>query len=54
LTRAYLHRIGEIDRSGPGLNSVIELNPMPWLSPAKWMSNADKKGRGVRCMAFLF
>ncbi len=27
LTRAYLERIERIDRSGPALNSVIELNP---------------------------
>lgn len=27
LTEAYLQRIGEIDRSGPAINSVIELNP---------------------------
>lgn len=27
LTRAYLDRIHEIDKSGPGLNSVIEVNP---------------------------
>ena len=27
LTAAYLARIEEIDRSGPGLNSVIEVNP---------------------------
>lgn len=27
LTRAYLRRIAQIDQSGPGLNSVLELNP---------------------------
>src|SRR5580693_8097999 len=27
LTEKYLSRIGEIDTNGPGLNSVIELNP---------------------------
>ena len=27
LTEAYLHRIQEIDKTGPTLNSVIELNP---------------------------
>lgn len=27
LTQAYLDRINEIDKSGPGLNSVIEINP---------------------------
>jgi amidase len=27
LTEAYLHRIQEIDKNGPTLNSVIELNP---------------------------
>lgn len=27
LTRAYLQRIQDVDKSGPGLNSVIEVNP---------------------------
>lgn len=27
LVKAYLARIGEIDKSGPSLNAVIELNP---------------------------
>ena len=27
LTRAYLHRIAEIDDAGPALNAVIDLNP---------------------------
>jgi len=27
LTQAYLDRINEIDKSGPGLNSIIEFNP---------------------------
>jgi amidase len=27
LTSAYLQRIAEVDRAGPGLNAVIELNP---------------------------
>ena len=27
LTQAYLDRINEVDKSGPGLNSIIELNP---------------------------
>ncbi len=27
LTEYYLNRIEAIDRSGPGLNSIIELNP---------------------------
>ncbi|HEX7631249.1 MAG TPA: hypothetical protein VF388_03880, partial [Lacunisphaera sp.] len=27
LTAAYLQRIAEIDRSGPKLNAIIELNP---------------------------
>ena len=27
LTKAYLRRIDELDRKGPGINSVIELNP---------------------------
>ena len=27
LTRAYIQRILELDQNGPGVNSVIELNP---------------------------
>src|SRR5260370_25912617 len=27
LTRAYIERIHKLDSSGPGVNSVIELNP---------------------------
>src|SRR5271154_4045162 len=27
LVRKYLRRIGQVDRSGPAINSIIELNP---------------------------
>ncbi|MEC7227402.1 MAG: amidase, partial [Candidatus Latescibacterota bacterium] len=27
LTEAYIQRISEVDRSGPAINSIIEMNP---------------------------
>ncbi len=44
IAQMYLNRIREIDKSGPGLNSVIELNPDA-LSIAESMDNERKKGK---------
>ncbi|MCU0404833.1 MAG: amidase [Chitinophagaceae bacterium] len=44
LTQAYLDRIAAIDKAGPKLNSVIELNPDA-LSIARQMDNERKAGK---------
>jgi amidase len=46
LAEAYLHRIQEIDKSGPSLNSVIEVNPDA-LSIAESLDR-ERKQKGVR------
>src|SRR5438105_2630459 len=46
LTEAYLRRIQEIDKNGPALNSVIELNPDA-LSIAESLDK-ERKVKGVR------
>ena len=46
LTRAYLDRINEIDKSGPTLNSVIEVNPDA-LSSAQALDR-ERKDKGPR------
>ena len=44
LTKLYLDRIGDIDKKGPFLNSVIELNPEA-LSIAKRLDEERKSGK---------
>ena len=44
LTKKYLHRIEQIDRGGPTLNSVIELNPDA-LQIARDLDRERKSGR---------
>lgn len=44
ITRLYLERIEKIDRSGPSLNSVIELNPDA-LSIAKALDEERRQGK---------
>ena len=44
LTRKYLDRISEIDKQGPAINSVIELNPEA-LAIAADLDNERKAGR---------
>ncbi|MGF1925871.1 MAG: amidase family protein, partial [Bacteroidia bacterium] len=44
ITKMYLKRIAEIDKSGPKLNSVIELNPDA-LAIATQMDEERKKGK---------
>src|SRR5438552_3237149 len=46
LTEAYLHRIQEIDKNGPTLNSVIELNPDA-LSISESLDR-ERKQKGAR------
>ncbi len=46
LTQAYLERIEQIDRSGPALNSVIELNPEA-LADARTL-DAERRAGNVR------
>lgn len=46
IAEGYLRRIGELDRSGPQLNSVIELNPDA-LGIAEAL-DAERKSRGPR------
>jgi amidase len=47
LTQAYLDRINEIDKSGPGLNSVIEVNPdVSSIAEALDKERKDKGPRG--------
>ena len=46
LTTAYLQRIAEIDRAGPGLNAVIELNPDALASAAQL--DAERREGRVR------
>ncbi|NUO80541.1 amidase [candidate division KSB1 bacterium] len=46
LTKAYLERIAQIDKAGPKLNSVIELNPDA-LDIARQL-DAERKAKGPR------
>lgn len=46
LTQAYLERINEIDKSGPTLNSVIEVNPDALAIAASL--DKERKGKGGR------
>src|SRR3954467_2170061 len=46
LAELYLRRIDEIDRSGPALRSVIEVNPDA-LAIADAL-DAERRGQGVR------
>jgi amidase len=46
LTRAYLDRIAAVDRQGPGLNAIIEMNPEA-LAQAKSL-DAERQAKGPR------
>src|ERR1051326_8485070 len=50
LARKYLDRIGEIDKQGPAINAVIELNPDA-LSIATELDR-ERKARGARGIQF--
>ena len=44
ITEKYLARIDEIDKQGPAINAVIELNPDASRSPMRSIKNAKKRG----------
>src|SRR5262249_59316719 len=46
ITEKYLSRIDQIDKNGPAINSVIEINPDA-LSIAESL-DTERKGKGVR------
>ncbi|HEV8377311.1 MAG TPA: amidase family protein, partial [Tepidisphaeraceae bacterium] len=46
LTQEYLERIGKIDKSGPALNSIIEVNPDA-LADARKLDD-ERKAKGPR------
>ena len=51
ITEMYLKRIEAIDKNGPKLNSVIELNPDAlMLLPMQWMQNERQVKYEDRCM----
>ena len=51
LTESYLHRIAKLDRAGPALNSVIELNPDALEIAAALDAERRERGRRRRCTA---
>ena len=53
LVESYLARIEAIDRNGPRLNSVIELNPDALAIADALDGNGARKARAGRCMASL-
>ena len=53
LAQHYLDRIDAIDRNGPALNCVIELNPDALRrSRTRWTPSGTPRGRAGRCTAF--
>ena len=52
LTQKYLARIEEIDKRGPAINSVIELNPDALAIAERSTTSARTKARAARCTAF--
>ena len=53
LVEYYLDRIDETDRSGPALNSIIELNPDALGIAEKLDLERKESGRAGPCTAFL-
>jgi amidase len=54
ITQLYLSRIDAIDKKGPAINAVIEINPDALTMPIAWIRK-ERKGKCVgQCMAFLF
>ena len=51
LTEKYLGRIDAIDRHGPLLRSVIELNPDALSIADAWIRSASPAASADRCMA---
>ncbi len=54
LVQLYLARIASIDKSGPRLNAVIELTPMPWPSRLRWMLSERPPDHAAPCTAYRF
>jgi amidase len=54
LVKAYLERIAGLDKKGPTVNAVIELNPDATRLPKRWTVNAKPKAPAGRCMASPF
>src|SRR4051812_48101873 len=46
LTRDYLERIGKVDKAGPGINAIIEINPDA-IGIAKSLDE-ERKAKGPR------
>ena len=55
LTEAYIQHLSEVDRSGPAINSIIEMNPMQLRSPSVWTSALPVRcaGRCTGCPCLL-
>ena len=54
ITQLYLERIKKIDKAGPQLNAIIELNPDALDIASKWMRREKMERYAAPCMAFLF
>jgi len=54
LVRDYLRRIDDVDKSGPKLNSVIEINPEARDIASDLDRERRKKARVVRCTEYRF
>ena len=52
LTQKYIDRIEAVDRRGPALNSIIELNPDALAIAESWTRNAKLEARAARCTEF--
>ena len=50
----YLKRIEAIDKNGPSLNSVIEINPDAINIAEEWTGNEKQVRYVVHFMAYLF
>jgi amidase len=54
LVEKYVNRIHEIDKAGPALNSIIELNPDAESIAANLTENERTKAHAVHFMAFRY
>ena len=52
IAQAYIERIEAMDRQGPELRSMIEINPTRSISPTSWTPSAGPAVRAGRCTAF--
>ncbi len=51
MAEKYLARIDEIDKRGPAVNAIIELNPDALPLPMRSIRSAKPRDRVDRCMA---